>query len=189
MYLYLFGGVYIDLDYESLKPIDDLIENRQLIFSMLTYDFKTRESFPNSLFASTRQNKFWFLILSKVHDRWQLKPDQNVNWHTGPKLLFDTIEMYLKLMSLSTRSMSDIIPQQEDSVFDIKIFEISFLPPSFVNAYDWTSMKNLSSICSPQYFQTFDTNKCKQELKPKYAITYWSHTHGNGHQNDENYLQ
>jgi hypothetical protein len=55
-----------------------------------------------------------------------------------------------------------------------------------MNAYDWMSGLG-TEVCSAER-PTFDENKCKDIVKPIYGITYWSHSYGHGHENDENYL-
>ncbi|CAF1492116.1 unnamed protein product, partial [Didymodactylos carnosus] len=132
MYMYLFGGVYIDLDYESLKPIDELLYKRKLIFGMMTYDYGTKESFPNSWFASEAKQKFWLFVLAKIWDRWELKPNYNVNFNTGPNLLFDSIEMYIKSQLLTSKSFDELIPKQNNKI--VELCNMTFLPPHYVNA-------------------------------------------------------
>ena len=74
--------------------------------------------------------------------------------------------------------------QKPDSILETT--GITFLGPKLMNAYDWMSGVG-ADVCSAER-PTFDENKCKDIVKPIYGITYWSHSYGHGHENDENYL-
>jgi mannosyltransferase OCH1-like enzyme len=79
--LYELGGVYIDLDFECLKPIDDVMQNAKCI---LTVEPKEHEFFlAQSMFAATPKHNFMkHCIDNLVKYRYEY-----VYWATGPGLL------------------------------------------------------------------------------------------------------
>jgi mannosyltransferase OCH1-like enzyme len=96
--LHKYGGVYIDLDYEALKPFDDLFS----IDSDL-YLFRTSNlgGFTNSFLASIPGCYFWIKCIEKIIYRldnkpWYILGDLRVLWTTGPGMLTDVANEYNK---------------------------------------------------------------------------------------------
>ena len=58
-YLHRYGGIYADLDFECLKPLDLLVDCRSLILVRMTGE--SRHNIPNAWMASKRSHTFWYL--------------------------------------------------------------------------------------------------------------------------------
>ncbi len=68
MYLHKFGGVYADLDFESIKPMDEYLKGKRLVLGrMRTAPFPAWEhSIPNAVMASVPGHPFWLKVLNYI---------------------------------------------------------------------------------------------------------------------------
>jgi len=88
VYMYRFGGLYLDLDYEFLKPFD-LTENE------LVLPRESREGYPvhfgNCVFASVAGHPFWKALLDEIRrtapSSKTIKIEGDVTEQTGPGLV------------------------------------------------------------------------------------------------------
>jgi mannosyltransferase OCH1-like enzyme len=95
-----FGGVYADLDCESLKPLDDLIAGRTLVFGLEPPSHLARPPVAwrgltrivcNALFASAPNHPFWRHLLPLLAAS---KDEGNVLDCTGPFVLTRACDSY-----------------------------------------------------------------------------------------------
>jgi mannosyltransferase OCH1-like enzyme len=97
--LYHIGGVYLDLDFEAVKPFDELFGlcNGELYLTRSSnYDGMT-----NSIMASTKGCKFWPLLWDKLKERALSTPfiarisrHYLIMYTTGPTLVNDIYNEY-----------------------------------------------------------------------------------------------
>ncbi|CAF2703890.1 unnamed protein product [Rotaria sp. Silwood2] len=198
-YLYMlhYGGLYIDLDYESIRRVDKLFINKSVVLSLINYSFHSMNSVPNSWFASRPNHPLWTYILHRIMLLWSRATDKERNefWNgkaeffTGPQSLFEGLMFYLHANQNTDQTLDQLFGNKENQQSDsiLEVANITFLGPKLMNAYDW--MNGIGGdVCSAEKI-TFNENQCKNIVKPIYAITYWSHSYGHGHQDDTNYLQ
>lgn len=129
LYMYIFGGVYADLDTECLRPYDSLFENRnvpvvshqQLISNRSDFDVPKpqRKAFlgsmhpdrnfhsglPNAWMASTPAHPFWTLPLEYIPTH--ALDNKTPEYLTGPDALFDVLRVYLKDYAHGPRTVLD----------------------------------------------------------------------------------
>jgi mannosyltransferase OCH1-like enzyme len=99
MWLYIYGGIYMDLDYEIIKPIDDLfrivISNLYLtpgpgsgIVNIIT----------NSFMASTPKCEFWLKCLEEIKNHtcrpWYYSRHFYILQSTGPMMVQRVFDKY-----------------------------------------------------------------------------------------------
>ncbi|OYE04339.1 glycosyltransferase family 32 protein [Nostoc sp. 'Peltigera membranacea cyanobiont' 232] len=81
--LYHYGGFYIDIDIEFLKPIDDLLEDYELIFSKLV-------GFNNAIMGSIPQDPIWTKVFEELDKRKSGRREK-----INPFILFGNSENYV----------------------------------------------------------------------------------------------
>ena len=97
MYMYTYGGYYLDLDYELFISFDKEINNTGLLLPLAREkenDGKT--IIGNCIFGSTPQHPFWKDVLSDLHNKPPLKKIRNkirILKLTGPEFL---TELYFR---------------------------------------------------------------------------------------------
>lgn len=86
--LYTYGGVYIDLDMECLKPLDSLLRNGELFFSIEAGPSTANQVISNAFMAATKGNPFFHHIIKNLTNF--KKRDivyQDVFDNTGPNMV------------------------------------------------------------------------------------------------------
>lgn len=140
------GGMYVDFDSECLKPLDELIVNKQCCFSLEPEEhqkmYDTEVYFNNALMASIPKHRF----LKKVIDRiFTYSPDHANANHvlatTGPLMLVD---LYLE---------------------DKNKEDIYLIPPEYTSPL--TKQEGLSWI------RGYGSKEVQEKLKNAYSIHYF----------------
>lgn len=86
-FLYIYGGVYMDLDIELTKPIDDLFEEDADIYVVESGNCSV---YTNSFLASKPKCKFWLECLEEIkkpYPYWAYGKHLRVMTKTGPLML------------------------------------------------------------------------------------------------------
>jgi mannosyltransferase OCH1-like enzyme len=88
MYLHKFGGVYADLDFESIRPMDEYLNGKQLVLGRMSTApmLWSEHSIPNAFMASAPKHPFWIKVLEYI------SINHEKNWVaeqlTGPAMLY-----------------------------------------------------------------------------------------------------
>ena len=163
-YLLKYGGLYVDLDFESLRSIDELTENASVLLAYMGKDEDWQHNIPNAFMASVPDHPFWWYCISRVmlthveDDRWDY-----VEATTGPAMLKEALADY------QTQCRDDI----------------TILPSETIYPFDWhktwmhADQATMASVnvCVGNH-PDFDANRCKAQFPDAYAITYWTHSWG-----------
>lgn len=96
--MYLRGGIYVDLDYDCLRPLDELIKNRDLL---LFHEVKEHEAamgcelVSNAIMASAPLHPVWPAVMDYImnnYDRLVKQAIVTTAVHTtGPKALAEAV--------------------------------------------------------------------------------------------------
>lgn len=82
--MYRLGGLYMDLDYEMLKPFDLLDHDIVLPWESEGEHGPNNDLIANSIFASTPGHPFWKIVLERIARESPYKLDVDVEKKTGP---------------------------------------------------------------------------------------------------------
>lgn len=167
LYMHHLGGVYADLDFESIRNLDDVLSGRQVVLALMT-DEDWDQKVPNAWLASTKGHPFWMFCMQQIikaagscaatnTDRWDW-----LEATTGPVMLYHAVETYKKVKGMSG---------------------ITLLPPGVIYPIDWRRTVwgpkdgpgDEFSVCNPPH-PNFNEAQCKARFPQAYAITYWTHT-------------
>jgi mannosyltransferase OCH1-like enzyme len=159
LYLYKYGGVYADLDMESLKPVDSVLHNVDLALGFMGSALDNDHSLPNAWMASRPGHSFWMHMINLIIKRSQDKKYERVESITGPMALMAAYREYMKLPEYYREP-------------------ITLLDGEVVYPYCWYGPMEYRDYCSAQS-DKFDPEKCKEKtVTPRsIAITYWSHSY------------
>lgn len=173
MYMHKYGGIYSDLDMESLSPLDSYILGEKLILgSMGSSIIKLwQHSLPNALLISIKNHPFWIYCLYDVMENSSKKRGgfwayflglSSTELISGPAMLH---RVYLRYRNLS---LKDRIKNP------ISISKLDVFYP-----YDWGlhDSGEIYNKCSGQ-LKTFNEIQCKLLVTTKNSrtITYWTHS-------------
>lgn len=91
MYMAIFGGYYLDLDYELFKPFDATISNADLLLP-ISKQSRNKTILGNSIFGSVPGHAFWLDVLDAVAGKAPFRKIFNkheVLKLTGPNFISD----------------------------------------------------------------------------------------------------
>jgi hypothetical protein len=157
MYMYVYGGVYADLDMESLKPIDPVLKGKDAVLGYMGEPDGFKHNIPNAWMASRPGHPFWLLVLKHIQN---VDKQREVEAITGPIALKHCVE---KLWQ----------PMNGTSSGNVTVLDTAFIYP-----FDWSRSKGpVRKFCSDSYKLNpfFDPRKCKALLPNAYTVTYWRH--------------
>jgi mannosyltransferase OCH1-like enzyme len=84
--LYLYGGVYCDLDMICLRPLDPLMEGRELGLAYQPYEHcLPYEVIANQFMASSPGHWFWPMLMNYIMRRYDT--DRSVLYNTGTAII------------------------------------------------------------------------------------------------------
>ncbi|EQL00477.1 hypothetical protein G6O67_002487 [Ophiocordyceps sinensis] len=204
LYMYIYGGVYADLDTECLRPTEDLqadydaffdgqgstLLTDTALFGRMGNDAKFEHSIPNAWMASTPGHPFFLAFVHFFNDkvkelkqkRKKLPEAEHV---TGPAALFAAINRYEQDKTRSgNRLNEDVAKMVHEGPFahlPDRVHQVLLLPSHYIYPYSWGSdgskVRNVCWVLSA----SFSSETCKKTLEVErmksISITYWSHTH------------
>ncbi|KKZ63167.1 hypothetical protein EMCG_02463 [[Emmonsia] crescens] len=214
LYMYIFGGVYADLDTDCLRPTSAVFEafdipnventtagadgnhtNQFAVFGRMGTNENFDSSIPNAWMASSPGHPFFLMpplsvlpriAKSKSFIYWLFQHVSAEKW-TGPVALYNAI-LDFNTNGLSKEAAALAAVGHFASLAKKTKQEIVLLPSHWIYPYDWT-VKELRPLCSAAA-ETFDAKACQERLevdkKGGISITYWSHTHDNKNDNAKN---
>ncbi|KAK9321818.1 nucleotide-diphospho-sugar transferase [Lipomyces orientalis] len=190
LYMYIYGGIYADLDVECLRPANELFESHNVstiqynssyetsntsnhstgqgkaFFGRMGADDQFEQSIPNAWMASTPGHPFFLLPLeSAVHKLSSKSENASPESFTGPIALKEAITTYFDKYSDS----DELEERLQDSSALKGIFgseykmkhSIEVLPFWNVFPYSWSrDGDEFRSICSANS-AAYDKEKCK----------------------------
>eukprot|EP00877_Chromochloris_zofingiensis_P006264 jgi/Chrzof1/1891/Cz10g25050.t1 len=154
MYMYMFGGVYVDLDIEALKPVDSLLQGHDVVLAYMGSDPTFSNSIPNAFLASVPHHPFWLMMLFNIKLSWQ--PHFRPEFTTGPAMLKRTLEQFWD-------------PSANGKAIHI-------LDPGVIYPYDWHRGSLPERVFCAAQSRRFDAEQCKRFYPPAFAVSYWSHS-------------
>jgi hypothetical protein len=165
-YLFHYGGLYADLDFESLKPIDPLLEGHRLVLGRMADTNLVghgASSIPNAIMASAPGHEFWMWCINRMVKGQKEKANENgfmaAEFTTGPGMIYHAVNDYLAA-------------HPEGTPPGFVLYDPKYLYP-----YSWVegrfgSDPQLRANCEG----TEDHTACKAMFPEAYAITYWTHS-------------
>lgn len=158
-YMLKYGGCYFDLDFESLRPIDPLLQNVDVALAYMTTDTSSEIAIPNAFLASAPGHLFWFYVLKQIMKAFEGGRVDKSDAHrvTGPVVLKTAVTQYEL-----TAPLKDLVIFPSSAVYGVDF-----------NWRDDPKMLPIFSVCHAAS-STFNSTACKAFFPESYAITYWS---------------
>ncbi|KAG5923964.1 hypothetical protein E4U42_004789 [Claviceps africana] len=214
LYMYIYGGVYADLDTECLLPTENLEQTYgplfkpaktpmfdTALFGRMGIDPNFEHSIPNAWMASSPGHPMFLEAIEHVVEIYNKSVAEGnfgggAEGTTGPVSLRDAIVHYERDkirdgpgLTETTKQHTSMGPFANDQDENHRVI---LLPSHFIYPYSWADDgKEFREDCWVLNGE-YNAERCKARLGTKHAgsicITYWSHTHsGPGH--DEGSIQ
>ena len=159
MYLYTYGGIYADLDFECLKPFDALLEEYKgydIILGKMDSsgvngpsEWHSSNNIPNAIMISKPGCQFWLRVLERMIVKAASPGRPEVQ--TGPIVLK---EVYSSWFGLE---------------------HIKLLPSAVLYPISWVTdeEERLAALKADEHTLT---QTMKAKYPSAYAVTYWAHS-------------
>ena len=116
-----YGGIYVDLDFECLRPIDPLLENRHLVVGreppthsgMLRQHAAPARILCNAFMASAPQHPFWDHLIRLMASK---NSHGDVLVSTGPLLVSEAYAAYRDKTSISVVPHRQLYPLDKKQI-------------------------------------------------------------------------
>jgi len=171
MILHVYGGVYADLDFEALKPLEDILDgSRDAIIGQEPFAHAhllngQPRTVCNAIMISPRGHPFWVKVLEYIRDHTRHQGDPVDS--TGPRMLERVLKEY------------ETSPQGKER-------PVWVAPPELLYPqWNQGELDHLKQICGRGGGTAEAQSTCKQLIKTQYsndvprgalAVHHWSHT-------------
>ena len=136
--LYYFGGIYVDMDFEALRPIDNLLAGAELLFGLEPDSHAARAGVRerglrrivcNAFMASTPQHPFWTHFFAYLR---RAKDEPTVLDATGTFLLTRACDSYSAAENIVFISAAQLYPIDNE---EMRNFDASTIRKRLESAY------------------------------------------------------
>ena len=149
-----YGGVYVDLDFESLKPLDSLLDRGKVLLGTQGVNSPPEHSIPNAFMASAPGHPFWMYCFAQMLSAHLGIPiGSYVETTTGPIMLKQALDEYRR--------------SQDDG-------DVVVLPQEYIFPIVWSDPATHHQDCN-WGASNFSSAACHSHFEDAYAVTYWAH--------------
>ena len=185
LFLFLYGGVYADMDTECLRPLATMPLSGDVILGQMGPDLNFAHAIPNAIMASKPFQLFWLVLIAlmiekveshgRVGDLRRAAPESV----TGPALLHEAFDFYRSEseQSIRRRTLPVIEKLPEEVSARVQAGRIELLPPDIWYPIAWTNPfhKRLGNFLQKNGVALAPADA--RLLFPKASmVTYWTHS-------------
>jgi len=188
-FLYHYGGIYADMDFECLKDFNPLLKMYDMKADVLLGKMSKNEhahNIPNAIMISKPKETFWIYVFHML----LVKPSkgERVENTTGPILLKDALKLYNDDKNVKNKVLSKMLPMMGISSYSFNntYTRVKILDPEYFYPIDWTNAEHQKLYTLKQYRTSNISNEknnmnsakfnSTKEFPNSYAVTYWTHT-------------
>ncbi len=185
VYLFEHGGLYADLDFQCLRPLDRLFAGgKGVVLGMMGTDESFSHCVPNAMMASAPGEGFWLGFLANVEKVWAR--ERNVDgiegrpeWVTGPVVLRRTLLQYRRDPDEFQRSVHEFAARHALAVDGNAL---SFGPAKLLPSHVWYPLNWNDRV--HYMFKTqlrdagrrYSVEEARRLFPSSAAVTWWSHS-------------
>lgn len=185
-FLFLYGGVYADMDTECLRPLATMPLSGDVILGQMGPDVNFAHSIPNAIMASKPFQLFWLVVIALMMEKGKSlgtidDPRRAVEPEpfTGPVLLHEAFDYYQSEseQNIRLRTLPIVEKLPEEVSARIRAGRIELLPPDTWYPMAWINpiYNRLGSFLQKNGILLTPTDACS--LFPKATlVTYWTHS-------------
>ncbi|HSI53606.1 MAG TPA: glycosyltransferase [Ramlibacter sp.] len=179
-FLFHFGGIYVDMDTECLRPFDALLDVADVVLGTMGTNPGFRHSLPNAVMLSAPRQEFWLLVMSLL-----LEPASTENTRpesvTGPVLLKGAHRLYAGRDASVTARIAGIRARlAAQDAPDATPTRIATLPGYVLFPLDWSDRIHDRMFRRPMMREgKVPDRKTVLGLFPhSITVSYWAHSWG-----------
>ena len=183
-FLYYYGGIYADMDFECLRPIDSLLTTDASVILGKMDTKNEKHSIPNAIMISKPRDPFWIYVFQQL---MRNKGSSTVEMATGPMMLFEAIQAFNKKDRQPVRNRffpGKIAPSETYNTIMTKLGSdiepnnyttLTILQPALLYPLSWYSNQAQRKISLNNKDFSALTQMSLRNYPAAYAVTYWTH--------------
>lgn len=179
-FLYLYGGVYADMDTECLRPLNDMMNvEADVILGRMGTNPHFEHSIPNAIMLSSPRQEFWLLVISLLVN--PVIQHNRPEYTTGPVILKIAHDLYTTeyredtVQNRLANIRSKLTEKQEASR---ERTNIGVLPGFVMYPIDWNDKVHDTFLRQPmvEKQQILSEEDVKKLFPSSVMVTYWTHS-------------
>jgi len=181
-FLYRFGGLYVDLDTECLRPVDEALSDGDVILGTMGPDPEFNHSIPNAIMASKPRQLFWLLAIANAMERAGrcATPDDFLKlpeYFTASILIYDCVGQYQSMSEQEVRTYLGSRLPKSVPVEDAVAGRLKLLPSQVWYPINWNNLWQQRFRRDHLKRRTLLTpNQVKALFPASHMVTYWTHS-------------
>jgi mannosyltransferase OCH1-like enzyme len=184
-FLFLYGGVYADMDTQCLSPLCPQFSSGDVILGQMGLDLNNQHSIPNAIMASKPFQLFWLLFIALIMEKVKsFTNDKDLKraqpeFLTGPVVLHEAFDLYQSEPEQDIRNrIRTIIGDLPDHIYKrVRAGCIEILPPDAWYPINWTFPFHWRFRNLLLRHQVLLSPADARSLFPKASlVTYWTHS-------------
>lgn len=185
LYLFHFGGIYADLDFQCLADLTAAgLRRGQIVLGRMGQDEADWHSIPNAFMASRPHEAFWIAYLAIVEHSWMDKRSttgvaDRPEWITGPAILKQNVLLFLDKRSLWRAAVRSFIARYRLSIEADRLLESSLdlLAPHALYPLCWKNREHRGLLQEMRdRAQPLAADEVRRLFPDSLAVTYWAHS-------------
>jgi inositol phosphorylceramide mannosyltransferase catalytic subunit len=180
-FLYLYGGIYADMDTECLRSLDSVTNESGVVLGRMGSNPGFEHSIPNAVMASEPRQEFWLFVMSLMLDPPASITNQRPEYRTGPvllKLAHDTYTTKYRDDVVQNRIANvRVLLNQTEQAASTEKTEIILAPATIFFPLDWNDQVHETYVLKGLRNGHHMTRDDALGLFPNsLTATYWSHS-------------
>jgi inositol phosphorylceramide mannosyltransferase catalytic subunit len=179
-FLFLYGGVYADMDTECLRPLDQLTSTNGIVLGRMGTNAGFEHSLPNAIMLSEPRQEFWLFVMSLMLDPSANITSERPEYVTGPVLLKIAHDNYTRDYredAVQNRIANIRVRLSENQAAKTDKSEINVLPGTYLYPLDWNDRVHELHALRPYRDGSYMDRATTLSLFPNsFTVTYWSHS-------------
>jgi mannosyltransferase OCH1-like enzyme len=183
VYMFLYGGVYADLDFQCIRPLDQLFGKFSgVVVGRMGTRLEFTHSIPNALMMSSERQGFWIACLINIEAAWNDRASLEVvdpEYITGPVVLRQTVLEYQSDNKGLKQKVGNFLRQRNIGISfeSLRWGPVDVLPGHVLYPLDWTDRLHQmfrKRVLSEKLLLT--TEDARKLFPHSLAVTYWTHS-------------
>lgn len=179
-FLFLYGGIYADMDTQCLKPLDSMLDIGGVVLGRMGTNPHFEHSIPNAIMMSKPRQEFWLLVMSLLVDP-VIQHNNRPEYTTGPVVLKIAHDLYMseymedtvqnRLANIRSRLAENQDAERTKS-------EVGLLPGFVFYPIDWNDRIHDAFLRKPlnDEKKVLSAEDVEKLFPQSMMVTYWSHS-------------
>ena len=184
VYLFQFGGVYADMDYQCLQSLDEVFSTESgIVLGLMGRNDFHINSIPNALMLSRPRQGFWLGYLALIEEAWSREPDKpgarRPDLVTGPVVLRRAVFMYRGDRAAFRRMVDDFVVRHQLGVApeSLEYDDLQVLSGGKLYPLDWNNPEHFGFKADMlQQGRLYSVAEARSMFPGSLAVTYWTHS-------------